>query len=90
MKRIPLGQSCEHFKWLYTNVRCIGNKPEELGILMHNKNYVLIGLKEVCKAKSHGWNIDVKRYVLRGWRRREEMWFIDQGHIVGSDSQNSV
>lgn len=29
-------QSSEHFKWLYTNVRCMGNKPEELGILIHN------------------------------------------------------
>lgn len=36
MKRKPLGQSSEHFKWLYTNVSCMGNKPEELGILIHN------------------------------------------------------
>lgn len=36
MKRKRLGQSSEHFKWLYTNVSCMGNKPEELGILIHN------------------------------------------------------
>lgn len=64
MKRKPLGQSSEHFKWLYTNVRCMGNKPEELGILIHNQNYVLIGLAEVCSASSRDWNIDVKRYGL--------------------------
>ena len=51
-------------KCLYTNVRSMGNKQEELELCVRSSGHDLIAITETWWDSSHDWNVVMEGYVL--------------------------
>uniref|UniRef100_A0A8C4YP06 SGNH hydrolase-type esterase domain-containing protein n=1 Tax=Gopherus evgoodei TaxID=1825980 RepID=A0A8C4YP06_9SAUR len=54
----------QKIKCLYTNARSLGNKMEELVLLMQELKLDIIGITETWWNSSHDWSIGIEGYVL--------------------------
>ena len=51
-------------KCLYTNAQSIGNKQDELELLIQQNKYDIIGITETWWDETHDWNVDIGGYKL--------------------------
>ena len=49
---------------LYTNAQSMGNKQEELELLVQQSRYDLMGITETWWDESHDWNVSILGYNL--------------------------
>ena len=52
------------YKCLYTNAQSMGNKKEELELLLQTEGYDIVGITETWWDDSHDWNVLVDGYEL--------------------------
>ena len=49
---------------LYTNARSLGNKQDELVLLLSAKKYDVIGITETWWDSTHDWTTGIEGYTL--------------------------
>ncbi|KAK4823940.1 hypothetical protein QYF61_008326 [Mycteria americana] len=73
VKRLKARKGCSSMKetWttaqlkcLYTNVRSMGNKQEELEAIVHQENYDMVAITETWWDDSHNWSAAMDGYKL--------------------------
>ncbi|XP_050797305.1 uncharacterized protein LOC127045326 [Gopherus flavomarginatus] len=57
-------RSNQYLRCLYTNARSMGNKQEELEVLINKYNYDIVGITETWWDNTHDWNVGVDGYSL--------------------------
>ena len=64
--RLSKGQvrSTRSLKCLYTNAQSMGNKQEELELLIHQNKYDIIGITETWWDETYDWNVVIGGYNL--------------------------
>lgn len=65
-------KSAAHMKCIYTNAGSMGNKQEQLEVMVQQESYGMITITKTWWDDSHNWSTALDGYKLfrRGWRGR--------------------